>query len=193
MDMLGYYTVILLVTVGAVAILLIVVGIVLLKRPQPLPSEPSLPTLDLDTLETGPIPSQPRLEIYHIPMELAAVIVAPAGRGGELPEIEQFPTLFDNLTPGLGSVFDQHQPHLLRWPSQLSSEGFARSFFRHVPLPGSKGRGTPWCSLAGRIESDQESLLIGLLCRANSNNSLAQIFIERPSKWLDIVRVRESD
>ena len=126
-------------------------------------------------------------------MQLAAVIVAPAGRSSELPEMDQFSELFDNLTPGLGNVFEQHHPQLLLWPSQLSSEGFVRSFFRHVPLPGTKGRGTVWCSLAGRIELDNESVLVGLLCRANSNNSLAQILIERPSKWLDIVRVRESD
>lgn len=188
------FTALTLISVVAIAVLVgIVVGILLLNRPKPAPPEPTLPTLDVNTLPVGEIPTQTRLEIYNIPMRLAALVVAPAGRGSELPEPDRLADLLDNLSPGLKNAFHQHQPKLLPWPSQLSSEGFVRAFFRHVPLPGDKGRGTPWCSLAGRIESKDDSVLVGLLCRGASSNSLGQIPIERPSKWLDVVRVRESD
>jgi hypothetical protein len=96
----------------------------------------------------------------------------------------------DGLSPGLGDAFQSHQPQVTTWPSQLSTEGFIRSFFRHVPLPGNDGKGSQWCSLAGRIETEDESLLVGLVCRAERSNSLGQILVERPSKWLDIVRIR---
>lgn len=181
---------------SAVVVIAIIVGliaVVVLRRPKPVVEETVLPTLDLNSLPDRSPPKQPRLEIYHIPVHLAAVVLAPAGRNRELPSLDEAIPSIDNLTPGFSRVFTAHDPEVVFWPAQLSSEGFVRSFFRHVPLPGSKGRGTPWCSLAGRIETDQESLLIGLVCRAADANSLSQILVDRPSKWLDVVRVREGD
>lgn len=182
-----------LVLLGGAAVLtlaLIVVGIVLMRRPKAVQQEPTLPSLDLDSLPTGEIPTEPRVEIYNIRMQWAAVVVAPAGRASELPELEQLTILFDDLSPGMSAAFIQHRPKLVLWPPQLSSEGFVRSFFRHVALPGNKGRGTPWCSLAGRVESSSDSVLVGIVCRSASANSLGQILVERPSKWLDILRIR---
>ncbi len=181
---------------GAIAVV-VVIGILILlalfRRPKPVKNEEVLPTLDLDSLKEGEIPSVPRLEIYHIPVQLAAIVIAPAGRNRELPDLHETVALIDHLAPGFGEVFTQHEPKVVFWPAQLSTEGFIRSFFRHVPLPGSKGRGTPWCSLAGRIETTEETLLVGLVCRAANANSLSQIFIDRASKWLDVVRIRDGE
>jgi len=184
------------ISIVAVAIAVaVVIGILILlalfRRPKPVVDEVALPTLDLDSLKEAEIPSAPRLEIYHIPVQLAAIVIAPAGRNRELPDLHETVALIDHLAPGFGEVFTQHDPKIVLWPAQLSTEGFIRSFFRHVPLPGSKGRGTPWCSLAGRIETTEETLLVGLVCRAANANSLSQIFIDRPSKWLDVVRIRD--
>ena len=44
-----------------------------------------------------------------------------------------------------------------------------------------------------RIETTEETLLVGLVCRAANVNSLSQILIDRPSKWLDIVRIRDGE
>jgi hypothetical protein len=122
-------------------------------------------------------------------MHLAAVVAAPAGRGGVLPPAADLAEALEQLAPGLGEVYRQHRPQLVAWPAQLSTEGFVRSFFRHIALPGHAGKGTVWCSLAGRVEGLEQSLLVGLVCRAAKPNSLGQILVERPSKWLDIVRV----
>jgi hypothetical protein len=180
--------------IGGVVVLVLLLAVVIAVvmwtgRAAPALEEPSL-SLDVGTLVERDLAGLTRLEIYNLPMQLAAVIVAPAGRGATLPDHDVVGETLDGLSPGLGDAFKSHAPELVTWPSQLSTEGFIRSFFRHVPLPGNAGKGSEWCSLAGRIETQDESLLVGLVCRAERANSLGQILVERPSKWLDIVRIR---
>jgi len=154
--------------------------------------EPDL-FVDVGLLDaSGPPPQGPRLEFYGTQVRLAVVVVAPAGRQGELPPAGILPTLMDRLVPGLPHVVASHRPMICRWPAQLSTQGFAQSFFNHVALPGDRGKGTPWCSIAGKLQVGDRLFLIGLVCCANQPSGLSQFVVQHEGQWLDILRIRDA-
>jgi hypothetical protein len=57
-------------------------------------------------------------------------------------------------------------------------------------LPGERGKGTPWCSAAGRFDAGNQQLLAGILCAADKPNSLSQVTIANVGQWLEVVRVK---
>lgn len=149
------------------------------------------PFIDIESLEvSGPPAEGPRLEFYGMPVRLALVVVAPGGRGGELPPPDMLPGLMERLVPGMSQVIAEHQPMIRRWSEQLSSHGFAHAFFNQVPLPGARGKGTPWCSIAGKITIGERFFLVGLVCRARGTNALSQVVVQHEGQWLDILRIR---
>jgi hypothetical protein len=154
------------------------------------PAEPDL-TIDVTALsDEGPPPGAPVLEHYHLPMRLAAVVVAPAGRAGQLPLGEHLGDLFEAVVPGLAQVVAVHHALVRRWPRQLSTTGFAHAFFRHVKLPGKGGKGTRWCSAAGVARMEGRPVMVGLLMQSEHSNSLGQVIVQRETKWLDVVRIK---
>ena len=90
-------------------------------------------TIDLDAL---PLTSLPKgsvsLDVYGVPTHLAVLVLAPVGRGHDLPDKEQWRTLLEQLCPGFGRILDEHQPVFRRWPPQISSHGFNRAFFGNM-------------------------------------------------------------
>lgn len=135
-------------------------------------------------------PGATRLAVYHVPVRLAVVVIAPLGRESEPPTHSEVPKLLDQIVPGLSSVLSHDQTIVKIWPRQLSAIGFAPSLLRHVRLPGDKGRGTPWCLLAGRTTFGDSSYAVGLALGAASANNLGLIAVESEHQWLDIVRLR---
>ena len=158
------------------------------RRPQLLPTPEIL--IDVSSLDrSGPPADAPRLEFYGTAVRLAVVVVAPGGRDGELPPAELLPGLMERLIPNMTTVIAAHQPMICRWPAQLSSQGFAQSFFNQVALPGSRGKGTPWCSITGKLKVGERSFLIGLVLCANTINSLSQLVVQHEGQWHDILRI----
>jgi hypothetical protein len=143
---------------------------------------------DLGT--AGPSDSGPQLVCFGAPMRLALLVIAPAGREGQLPSPEQIGDILDRAVPGLGKVVRAHQPMVHRWPSQLSAGGFQRAFVRECRLP-QEGAGTPWCSVAGPIVDGDQRFFVGLLMRSDKANNLKQLAIEKETQWLDTLRVSE--
>ena len=147
--------------------------------------------IDLNSLEAGGPPSDgPIFEFYGTPVRLVVLILAPAGRGTHFPPKEQLREVVDLLIPNLAVILDSHKPIYRRWPEQLSSQGFVQSFFNNLQLPGDRGKGTPWCSVAGRFDTPYGQLLAGLVCRTNAPNGLSQTLIEHEGKWNDTLRVK---
>ena len=152
--------------------------------------------IDVATLgDWGPPPGPITLEVFNLPMRLAAVVLAPAGRGHDLPAAESLPPVFDALVPGLDRIVADHDPLIRRWPSELSSRGFAHKFFANVRLPGESGKGTPWSSVAGMFKFHGMPVMAGLVFRAASSNGFGQMTIDSEEKWLGCLRVirRQSD
>jgi hypothetical protein len=181
--------------IAAVALLILyaVWRIVHRRRPEAPPDERDL-AIDVASLsEKGPPSEGPALEHYYVPVRLAAVVLAPAGRAGRVPSLERQTEVFEAIVPGLGQVVLAHRPLVRRWPEQLSTSGFAHAFFRLVKLPGDAGKGTAWCSAAGVAKPKGGSVMVGLVMRAEAENNFSQTIIERDTKWLDVLRVRRSE
>ncbi|HIQ20575.1 MAG TPA: hypothetical protein EYH34_04965 [Planctomycetes bacterium] len=149
------------------------------------------PEIDVNQLgEAGPPETGPRLEYYHVPVRLAAIILAPAGRGQRLPPPEQRGELLEAIVPGLASVVQSHETLVQHWPPQLSIHGFTRTVFARIRLPGEAGKGTPWCVTAGVFRFQGQITLAGLVMRAAGVVYFGRREIEDETKWLDVLRVR---
>ena len=180
----------------AVLAILLLVGLfvlrkILKRRKRRLPIiEPEL-KIDVSTLDCDPPPLEgPVLEFYHIPVRLAVLVLAPAGRGHELPPPEEMPAVVDMILPGLWGIVDMHRPLYRRWPAQLSWRGFAHTFFAHVRLPGDDGRGTPWSSVAGIVKTSEGTLMAGLVLRSEQATGFGHEIIEREGEWLRVLQIR---
>lgn len=138
----------------------------------------------------GPPDGWPQLEFYGVPVRLAILVLAPAGRVSSIPPKEKLRETIDGLLPGLAKVVDRHRPLFRRWPEQLSTQGFAQSFFSNVKLPGDAGKKTPWCSVAGRFDTGDRHLLVGIVCCAARPNALSTVVVEHIGQWHDVLRVR---
>ena len=179
------------IVVAIVAVVLLLLWQVLGRRKQVVHERLAGLTVDVGSLSTAGTPAgPPLLEFYYMPVRLAAVVVAPAGRGHELPPINQLDAVFEAILPGLSQVVAAHQPLVRRWPAQLSVTGFAHTFFQHVRLPGDAGKGTPWSSVAGVAKLEGHSVMVGLVLRTESATTHGQVTIDSEEKWLGILRVK---
>jgi hypothetical protein len=171
-------------------VLLVIWRIFRRKRAEPVAPPEDLSVQIFTLGEYGPPKADISLELYNLPVRLAAVILAPTGRGSELPSVTNVPRLVDHIVPGLSEIVLLHKPTVRRWPAQLSTQGFSNTLFSNVRLPGDHGKGTPWSIVAGRFETGEQNILAGLVLRAVGPNSLGQFVIDRPGQWLDLLRVR---
>ncbi len=176
-----------------VAVLIaIVILIRRLRRPKRDPQAGQIDlSIDLSQVQLTPAdPDGPSLHVYGTPVQLAVIVVASAGRGNPIPGLDRVPELLDQIVPGFQEMLEKHQPMIRVWPTQLSVQGFSHSFFNLVSLPGERGKGSPWCSVAGRIPSQNHPVLVGLAARAENANSLGQINIQHEGQWLDVLRIQ---
>jgi hypothetical protein len=176
----------------ALLILLIVVWRFIRRRgkaEKPLPPELRIELAKLNN--EGPPADLPALEFYNLPMRLAGIVLAPVGRLRELPPPEELRAAFESVLPGLERVVKLHQPLVRCWPYQVSTRGFANAFFSNIRLPGTAGKGTAWSAVAGIFKHDGVPVMIGLVLRAASPNSIGQIVVNTEHEWLGCLRVRQ--
>lgn len=193
-ELLEQYGLTLAVVAGAVVVLwLAFLGIRRWRRGrQPAADQKNLVAIDVADLAThGPPSRGAQLTCYGEPIRLAVLVIAPVGRDTALPPNDDLPGLVEEIVPGMMQIVIRDQPQFHRWPPQLSVHGFVQAFFSRVPLPGSRGKGTPWCSVVGRCEHDGEGFLLGLVLCASRPIHLGQIEIESAGKWLDVLRIRD--
>jgi hypothetical protein len=176
---------------AALAIIIIVIAFAWLRarsrRPPPLPE---MVVVDLASVgDIGPPEDGPELRCYGLGVRLAVLILAPSGRQREVPTGVERSAMIDQIVPGLAKVVAAHRTLVLIWPPQLSPRGFAHAFFTSVKLPGDRGKGTPWCSAAGKFEADGEQYMAGMALCAAKPNSLSQFVVEVPGEWLELLRV----
>ena len=163
------------------------------KRSSPAPDQRDELAIDVAALPASSPPKDgPQLEFYGTPVRLAVMVLAPVGRGGETPAPAELADTLENLLPGLQEIIGRHQPQVIIWPNQLSSQGFLQAFFNLAALPGDRGKGTPWCSAAGKFEGGGQQYLAGLICCSAGPNSLGEITVDKPGQWLSVLRVRAS-
>jgi hypothetical protein len=177
---------------AALLALVAVVGAILLvrKRRQRPPPLPDIVMVDLASVgEIGPPEDGPELRCYGLAVRLAVLVLAPAGRLRDVPGSVERSAMIDQIVPGLAKLVAAHNTMVCVWPPQLSPRGFAHAFFTAVKLPGDRGKGTPWCSVAGKFEADGEQYMAGMALCAAKPNSLSQYVIDLPGEWLELLRV----
>ena len=177
-------------SIVAVVVLWIVWRLLHRRRPASMPLAPDLKVLVESLGDAGPPKGPPILEFYNLPVRLAAIVLAPVGRTGELPPDDELSPLIEAIVPGLDKVAALHRPLVRRWPSQISGRGFAHLFFANARLPGDGGKGTPWSSMAGVFKVRGKPVMAGLVFRAEGPNSLGQTIIDAEHQWLGCLRVR---
>jgi hypothetical protein len=160
-------------------------------RRRPLPSDQPPAPEPLPPTAEGPRATGPQLYLHGVRTRAVIIVVAPVGRGSKLPPVEELPRLLDQAAPGLARVLTPHGARIKLWPPQLSVHGFAQAFFAHFPLPGDRGRGTPWCAVAGKFEASGRPLLLGMVLAASAPNSLSQTIVQQPEEWLRLLEVKE--
>ena len=175
---------------GLVAVLLVVRRVLAwIGRPGRTAIVDSSLLIDTSTLPLPRGDGTMRVTVYHVPVRLAAVVIAPLGREAESPSVGAVPRILEAVVPGLSDAFASDEPVVRIWPRQLSATGFAHSLARHVPLPGT-GKGSPWCLVAGRVSVGRQSFAIGLALAAATPNNLSLVTIESEHQWLDVLRIR---
>ncbi|MCA9269921.1 MAG: hypothetical protein KDA41_15680 [Planctomycetales bacterium] len=179
--------------VAAAVVVLLVIARMLRRTPKPAGETSDPLAFDVSSVADVSVPTDgPQLEIYNVPVRLVLFVLAPSGRASVIPPKEFLPAIVGAVAPHMMEVFESHQPVFRRWPAQLSAQGFAQMFFSHVPLPGDGGKGTPWCSVAGKVETPAGQFLVGMVGVAEKKNSLAQVALAHTRQWLDVLRVRAS-
>jgi hypothetical protein len=161
------------------------------RRPQTSDSGHLRLSIDVAALEQrGPDDADVQLEFYGIPVRLAVVVIAPVGRDGRVPNMNEVRQVVGPLVPRMSEIVELHEPMAFCWPGQLSSQGFVRSFFNNVVLPGDRGRDTCWCSVAGKFRSAGQYYLAGLVACASEANGMGQVEVKQEGQWNDVLRIR---
>jgi len=162
------------------------------RRAPPIADDDGL-AIDLASLgDCRPDDEDVSLSCYGVPVRLAVLVLAPSGRGADVPTGIARSAAIDQIVPGLARVADRHTTLVKTWPPQLSPRGFAHLLFAKMKLPGDFGRGTPWCSLAGKFEAGGETYMVGMALCAARENSLSNIIVGTPGEWLQVLRVEHA-
>jgi hypothetical protein len=155
---------------------------------KPLSQERSL----VEDMEQLPLPTRPegplQLFVYHVPVRLRLLIVAPTGRDTDV-DATAIEKLLDRLLPGMKAILERDRPRIRVWQAQLSHQGFVHTFHRSTPVPGPEGQPSQWVLVAGRALLGRQPLLLGLGLWSQEPQTLGRINLE-PHQWLDVLRLR---
>jgi hypothetical protein len=147
-----------------------------------------------EDLEECPMPVQPpgesALSVYHVPVRVRLVVVAPLGKDLEIGPGE-VPELLNRVFPELGRVISREEPRILVWPPQLSDLGFISAFHRRMVKPEPDGQSSHWILVAGRAPVGKQTLLLGLALWSEQRNTIGRLTLE-PRQWLEVLRLRGS-
>ncbi len=145
---------------------------------------------DLDNLPIAVQPPGERtLAVYHVPVRIRLVVVAPLGKDTRITA-EQVPGLLNRIFPELGTLVVREQPAIRVWPAQISDEGFTSAFHRRTPKPEPEGEPSRWILIAGKALIAKQPLLLGLALFAEQANPIGRLNLQ-PLQWLEVLRLRD--
>jgi hypothetical protein len=172
--------------VGGVLVLMIL--IVWLRRAKP----PANPESNLaEDLAKLPPPGKGKrhyqLLVMSQPVRLRLVVVAPVGK----KPIGKVDSVLEQVFRGLGEVAIDDHPRIRLWPPQLSSGGFAPSFFRLTKRPEPQGRPSRWILLAGPARAGGTPVLIGMAVQTDAPTTAGLVTVDE-AQWSEILRVENA-
>ena len=101
------------------------------------------PSIDVAALPRRRLRGGPRLEFYNLPVRLAVIVLAPAGRWANFRRWNEIHDVLDAIVPGLADVAVAHQSIVYRWPPQFSSAASPTHFSARSPCPATAARARP--------------------------------------------------
>jgi len=132
-----------------------------------------------------------RLHIYHLPVRLRLVVVAPVGTEAFVDAIT-VEKLLDRILPGLRELTERDRPRIRVWPAQMSQQGFGAAFHRRTRQTRTRRRALAWILAAGKARAGTQTVMLGLGLWADEPCTLDRLTLE-PHQWLDVLRIRTSD
>jgi hypothetical protein len=146
--------------------------------------------LDID-LDACPLPTRPpgdkRVTVYHQPVRMRLVVLAPVGRDGVV-DATAVEKVLDTVVPGLGGAAQVDRPAVRVWPGQVSQHGFTAAFHRHTRKAAGRGEPSRWVLVAGRAQAGRQPVMVGLGLWADEPNAIDRVNLE-PHQWLDVLRL----
>jgi hypothetical protein len=136
-------------------------------------------------------PQDRHLTVYHLPVRMRLVVVAPVGREDD-PDATAVEKLLDQVIPGLGDIARWDHPRIRVWPAQFSNQGFTIALHRRLHKPDPEGKPSRWILVAGRAHIGRVPVMIGLALWAEKPNMIGRVNLE-PHQWLDVLRLQRTD
>jgi hypothetical protein len=125
-----------------------------------------------------------QLFVMNHPVRLRLVVVAPVGK----KPLAKPDSVLEQVYRHLGEVMLDDKPRVRVWPSQLSSAGFAPTFFRHVKRPEADGKASRWVLLAGPARAGGSPVLVGLAVQADEAVKIGSLTLGE-TQWAEVLRV----
>lgn len=132
-----------------------------------------------------------QLRAEGVPVRMRLVVLAPAGKDGEV-SADDVEKLLDKVLPGLGAICQGDKPRVKVWPRQLSYEGFAKHFQRNMITPEPEGEQSRWVLLGGRAKLGKQQIMLGLGLQAVKPTTVGRRTVDA-HEWPTVLRVRVKD
>lgn len=144
------------------------------------------------SLDECPLPVRPPgvqwLYLYHLPVRLRLVVLAPPGKDAEVDALA-VEKLLEGVLPGLGAIAANDKPRIRVWAAQLSQQGFTAAFHRCAQKSEPEGELSRWVLVAGKALLGRQPVLLGLGLWAGEGNTVGRMTLE-PHQWMDVLRLR---
>jgi hypothetical protein len=132
-----------------------------------------------------------QLRAEGVPVRMRLVVVAPAGKDGEV-QADDVEEMLEKVLPGLGEIYRGDKPRIKVWPRQLSYEGFTKHFQRNMITLEGEGEMSPWILLGGRAKLGKQQIMLGLALQAAKPTTVGRRALEA-HEWPTVLRVRVRD
>lgn len=144
-----------------------------------------------EDLAAIPLPAKgPRhyqLTVMNQPVRLRLVVIAPVGK----KTIGKVDSALEQVFRGLGEVAIDDKPRVRIWSPQLSTAGFAPSFFRQTKRPDPDGKPSRWILLAGPARAGATPVLLGLAVLADAPSKLGLLTMTE-TQWGEVLDVENA-
>jgi hypothetical protein len=143
---------------------------------------------DLSTFPAAPTGKRHyQLSVLNTPVRLRLVVVAPVGKR----PVGKVDSVLEQILRGLGEVSIDDKPRIRVWPPQLSTAGFAPTFFRLTKKPEAEGKPSRWVLLAGPARSGSAPVLVALACQTDAPTKMGLITLTE-TQWNEVLRVEHA-
>jgi hypothetical protein len=134
------------------------------------------------------VPGDRLLTLYHLPVRLRLVVVAPLGTETSV-DGTAIPQLLDRIVPGLGAFAVLEQARIRVWPPQLSQQGFTVAFHRRTRRPEPQNQPSHWMLASGRANVGGQAVLLGVGLWTDEPTTIGRVSLDM-YQWLDVLRIK---